>query len=105
MKTIALWSALFANCGTVCIARPSPELSNSESTRSFPTMMVLNLAARWGSIDPGDLVFGKGYGLADVGTREKITTATVFNVASLSKQFTAFAIALLAKEGPHLAGF
>lgn len=47
----------------------------------------------------GQLIFAKGYGLADLGTGAPITPATLFNVASLSKQFTAFAIALLVREG------
>lgn len=47
----------------------------------------------------GEIIFSKGYGLADVQAGVPITGRTVFDVASLSKQFTAFAIALLAQEG------
>lgn len=47
----------------------------------------------------GDVLFAKGYGLADVAANVPIAPTTVFNVASLSKQFTAFAIAILASEG------
>lgn len=47
----------------------------------------------------GDVLFAKGYGLADVVANVSIGPSTVFNVASLSKQFTAFAIALLVSEG------
>ena len=47
----------------------------------------------------GEIVFSKGYGLADLKAKERITARTVFDVASLSKQFTAYAIALLAQEG------
>lgn len=46
----------------------------------------------------GELVFAKGYGLADLESRQPITPQTPFQVASVSKQFTAFAIALLARE-------
>lgn len=47
----------------------------------------------------GEVVFSKGYGLADLEAKAPITSRTVFDVASLSKQFTAFAVALLAHEG------
>lgn len=47
----------------------------------------------------GEIHFAKGYGLADLERSEAITPATTFNVASLSKQFTAFAIALLVQRG------
>ncbi len=41
----------------------------------------------------------KGYGYADLEQGTRITPETVFNLASVSKHFTAFAIALLAREG------
>ncbi len=45
------------------------------------------------------IVFKKGYGYANLEYDVPITPATVFHVASVSKQFTAFCIALLAKAG------
>lgn len=47
----------------------------------------------------GDIVFKKGYGMANLEYEIPITTKTVFNIASVSKQFTAFAIYLLEKQG------
>ena len=47
----------------------------------------------------GRVAFRKGYGLADVEKRVKVRTRTSFRLASLTKQFTATAIALLAREG------
>lgn len=47
----------------------------------------------------GELVLAKGFGLADLESGQPITPQTPFHVASVSKQFTAFAIALLAWEG------
>jgi CubicO group peptidase (beta-lactamase class C family) len=43
----------------------------------------------------GRLVYAKGYGLANLDDRVPITPRTAFHLASLSKQFTAAAIALL----------
>jgi CubicO group peptidase (beta-lactamase class C family) len=47
----------------------------------------------------GHVLFAKGYGVADLDSSTPVTPTTQFNVASVSKQFTAFAIALLASEG------
>jgi CubicO group peptidase (beta-lactamase class C family) len=47
----------------------------------------------------GEIVFSRGYGLANLEYGIPITNETVFHVASVSKQFTAFAVALLADEG------
>ena len=45
------------------------------------------------------IVFSKGYGLADIKSREPITTKTLFNLGSISKTFVANAILLLAERG------
>lgn len=47
----------------------------------------------------GQIVYRKGYGMADLDHEVPITPTTVFHVASVSKQFTAAAIALLAQQG------
>jgi|GEM_PF-163944 len=47
----------------------------------------------------GELIYSRGYGYADLDHSVPITGRTVFNLASVSKQFTAFSIALLAREG------
>src|SRR5690349_14391094 len=50
-------------------------------------------------VQDGRVVFEKGYGLAEVETRRPVTPATNFRLASLSKQFTATAVMLLAADG------
>ncbi|MBA4125021.1 MAG: beta-lactamase family protein [Acidobacteria bacterium] len=50
-------------------------------------------------IDHGRIIYQKGYGMANLEHNIPITPTTVFDVASVSKQFTAFAIALLARRG------
>ena len=47
----------------------------------------------------GKIIFKKGYGSADLEYNIPITPATIFHIASLSKQFTAFSILLLEGEG------
>jgi len=45
------------------------------------------------------IVYERGYGMADLDHNVPITPTTVFHVASMSKQFTAASILLLAQEG------
>ena len=45
------------------------------------------------------IIYERGYGMADLDHNVPITPATVFHVASMSKQFTAASILLLAQEG------
>ena len=50
-------------------------------------------------IHGGEIVFSKGYGMASLEHKVPISPQTVFNVASLAKQFTATCVALLAEDG------
>ncbi len=45
------------------------------------------------------IIYERGYGMADLDHNVPITPTTVFHVASMSKQFTAASILLLAQEG------
>jgi CubicO group peptidase (beta-lactamase class C family) len=47
----------------------------------------------------GKVLHARGYGMADLEHDAPITPHTVFHVASVSKQFTAFGIVLLAEQG------
>jgi CubicO group peptidase (beta-lactamase class C family) len=50
-------------------------------------------------IKDGSIVYKRGYGAADLDHDVPISSDTVFHVASVSKQFTAFSILLLAQQG------
>jgi CubicO group peptidase (beta-lactamase class C family) len=50
-------------------------------------------------IKDGKIIYQRGYGMADLEHDIPISPASVFYVGSVSKQFTAFAIALLAQQG------
>jgi CubicO group peptidase (beta-lactamase class C family) len=52
-------------------------------------------------IKDGEILFQKGYGLANVEKNEPITEVTNFRLASVTKQFTAMSILLLIENG-HL---
>ena len=44
------------------------------------------------------VIYEKGFGIADIHTKEAITPQTLFNVGSISKTFVAYGILSLAKE-------
>jgi CubicO group peptidase (beta-lactamase class C family) len=50
-------------------------------------------------VKDGKVVFSKGYGSANLEHRLPVTPKTVFQIGSVSKQFTAFATYLLEKQG------
>jgi CubicO group peptidase (beta-lactamase class C family) len=50
-------------------------------------------------IRDGQIIYKRGYGMADLDHDIPINSETVFHVASISKQFTAAAIILLVQEG------
>lgn len=52
-----------------------------------------------GIVEKGVLAYARGFGSANLDYHIPITPSSVFNVASLSKQFTAAAIALLVLDG------
>lgn len=49
--------------------------------------------------EKGTIIFEKSYGLANESTQEPLTAESVFELASVSKQFTAMGIVLLQKQG------
>ncbi len=52
-----------------------------------------------GVVHRGQLIYARSFGCADAETGAPIDSQTIFQVASLSKQFTAYAILLLAQAG------
>ncbi len=52
-----------------------------------------------GVVKDGEVIFSRGYGMADLTHQVPITTDTRFNIASISKQFTGFAFSMLAEQG------
>jgi CubicO group peptidase (beta-lactamase class C family) len=52
-----------------------------------------------GIVKDGQLIYKRGYGMANLDYNVPISPKTVFNISSMSKQFTAMSILLLAKRG------
>ncbi len=47
----------------------------------------------------GKIVYDKGFGIADIETGAPITDTTMFNICSISKQFSSMALFILEEEG------
>ena len=84
-------------------------LSRGSQPQDVVTARVDKLFEKWNRTDSpgcalsvmkdGHIVYEHGYGMADLDHDVVITPATVFHVASMSKQFTAASIVLLAQQG------
>jgi CubicO group peptidase (beta-lactamase class C family) len=52
-----------------------------------------------GIIKDGELIYAKGYGIADLEHDIKISSSSVFNICSISKEFVSFSLLLLEEQG------
>jgi len=87
----------------------APQTQAPAKTRADLAAQVDKLFEKWDkTVSPGcalavmkdgRVVYKRGYGMADLDHDVTITPATVFHVASVSKQFTAAAILLLEQDG------
>ncbi len=85
------------------------EILRTEPVGTTPEKQVDQLMAAWDNPNSpgaaiavekeGKILFKKGYGSANLEYNVPITPTTIFHIASVSKQFTAFSVLLLAKEG------
>lgn len=104
--TVAL--ALLGGCA---VTPPTLVAAPRDSTTSTDKRLLHSDAAVTELIDPdrpgcsaavgirGDVVWAGATGIADLATREPVTTQTRFDMASVAKQFTATAILMLQRDG------
>lgn len=102
--------AVLVFCGASCgaFADRAPSRAAHDATGSTEKK-VDELFAAWsesdhpgcavGVVRDGKMLYSHGYGLADIEHDASVMPGTVFHVASVSKQFTAMAIHLLAQDG------
>ena len=106
---VLLWRLAFAIGAVAAIGGLAAAVLSGTAQRDGPGPRVDALFASWtGPRAPGcavsvmrggELVFARGYGAANLEYDVPITPSTVFHVASVSKQFTALAVALLVADG------
>jgi CubicO group peptidase (beta-lactamase class C family) len=103
LRRILFGSLLVAGASRAGRAQRLPADSLSRWVDSIFTQYTKPSAASPGCavgvMQSGRLVFGKGYGLADLGHRTPIGVDTRFYLASITKQFTAMSVVLLAQDG------
>ena len=94
---------LFVLVTVSCIAQSTPASADRPETKVDAIFQKMDT-----TISPGcalsvirdhRIIYERGYGMADLDHNVPITPTTVFHVASMSKQFTAASILLLAQEG------
>lgn len=80
----------------------------SAQTNSNPEKQIDSLFSQYNSktagvsvgiVKDGEVIFKKGYGMANLEYDILIKPKTIFNIGSVSKQFTTFSIYLLEKQG------
>ena len=89
---------------TLVASSAAAQVPFDSATRWVDSMLVPYATGRSpgcvvGVTRDGQLAFEKAYGLADLGRGAPLTLDTRFYIASLSKQFTAMSIVLLAQDG------
>lgn len=96
---VALFLFFIMNCGKYSgqfnqknTIRKADSLLNSYVKKNAPGMAV-------GIIKEGKVIYKKIYGQANLENQTPITDSTAFNIASVSKQFTAFIALQAVKEG------
>lgn len=105
-------AALFACVGAAGCGERQADAARAEPTEGETAGLAAALdeavAQAMGTGSPGmvvaigredQVVFARGYGLANLEDEVAVTVDTVFPIASITKQFTAAAILLLAEEG------
>jgi CubicO group peptidase (beta-lactamase class C family) len=97
--------------GFICLnsCKQNSEIAKSEPITNQKTLKLDTLYSELcekgafnGSVliaEDGQIIFEKSYGLANEQTNRKLNDSTIFELASVSKQFTAMGIVQLKKEG------
>ncbi|MEM1323827.1 MAG: serine hydrolase domain-containing protein [Bacteroidota bacterium] len=91
------------SCTTDAPTTTTPPLSNDKALKLDTLFEELYREGAFnGNVlvaEKGTIIFEKSYGLANEQTKEPLNKHTVFELASVSKPFTAMGIVLLAKKG------
>jgi len=100
---VTLGSVFLAAAGFVTTGLQAQSLSPEMATQVDKVFEKWNKpdspGCALGIYQGGQIVYKHGYGMANLNDDIPITPATVFHVASMSKQFTAASILLLAQQG------
>lgn len=82
---------------TVCAGELAPAEIDALAERAMERFQTPGLAI--GVVKNGNLVYAKGHGVLEIGRPEPVDANTIFQIASLTKAFTAAALGILVDEG------
>lgn len=107
--TLAGIIVLLAGCRPVVAPTSQPETTmpaiTQEQTDAIDAIVEGMMAelgvpgTALGIVQDGELVYGKGYGVTEIGTDNPVTPQTIFNTASVAKTLSATAIMQLVEQG------
>lgn len=96
-RVLIFFGLTFSICAC---AQTAPPAANASVDKVFADLQKPGSpGCALGVYRDGKMLYSKGYGLASVELNAPITPATVFDIGSTSKQFTATSILLLEKQG------
>lgn len=103
MRALALALAPAIAVTTLAVAPHSPETSNVAMAATKivePALAIQSIpGAEIAVVRDGEVVFDKGYGVENLATQKPVDSNTVFEIGSITKQFTAAAILQLKERG------
>ena len=97
MKRITILSLVLI-C-SVCVNAQTSSLTDRIDSLIGTVVTKATPGAVAGVVQDGTILYKKTYGMANLEYRIPVTDSTLFNLASVSKQFTAFLTLLLVNEG------
>ena len=103
LSVLTAFSVVISLSVLLVLAQHTPPSSDNPAKRVDEVFQKMDTTVSPGCalavIKDSRIIYERGYGMADLDHNVPITPATVFHVASMSKQFTAASILLLAQEG------
>jgi CubicO group peptidase (beta-lactamase class C family) len=93
----SLWLILFVV--TLCASAAADERTDKVDKLFEEWDTTVSPGAAMGIIKDGEIVYARGYGMANLEHNVPITPETVFRIGSTSKQFTAACVAILSLQG------
>lgn len=98
-KTLALLLFIFATASAIFAQTVPDSITKKIDSIFIKWNTASSPGGTIGIVRNDSLIYSKGYGMANLEYAIHNEPATIFHMASISKQFTAFSIVLLAKQG------
>lgn len=80
------------NAQEIDFGKLNSDIAKARAEHNIPGLAI-------GIVKDGDIIFQKGYGVTKMGETQKVSTSSMYGIASLSKAFTAAAMGMLVDDG------